>query len=61
MRALVEFFCPEHGVVARTNPVSLVECRCGKECAPEGVDPKEHRRNYLALRRQRRKRDRGTL
>ena len=51
---LVEFICPEHGVVLATNPVSRVECHCGKEAAPEGVTPTQQKQKYLTARRVRR-------
>jgi len=48
---MIDFFCPTHGFVVGAPAASRVECRCGKECAPEGVDPKTHVQRYLAAHR----------
>lgn len=57
MEADTEFFCPEHGYVIATFATARVECgrpKCGLEAAPEGTDPRDHRRKYMERRRARR-------
>ena len=50
---LTRFFCPTHGFTMGGPAVSLVQCYCGEDCAPEGRTPAEHRKVYLAARRKR--------
>lgn len=57
MSALVPFECPDHGVVLGAFPTARVQCRCGAEAAPCGVDLASHRRAYAARMRQRAKRE----
>lgn len=54
---LVDFLCPTHGLVAAAPPVSRVECKCGLECAPEGLTARQHLSNYRAARRMARMRN----
>ncbi|MGZ4518862.1 MAG: hypothetical protein ACXVXW_00400 [Mycobacteriaceae bacterium] len=51
----VNFICPEHGHVIGAGPNSRVECKCGKECAPEGLTPRQQATRYQDVTRKRRK------
>lgn len=56
MTNLVPFYCPTHGKVLDAPETSLVECRCGADCAPMGTDPIAHKASYWTRRRVRKHR-----
>jgi len=47
----IPFHCPTHGQVMQATPNSRVECKCGKECAPEGLTVRQHVAQVLERRK----------